>query len=90
MTKALNRISSLSFAAFHSIASNGKKKRKKKRTNVFKDFEFSNSMQMYLSSMIKKRGPSKRKNKGKKKLISLEALYAVHNHGNLIGSMWSY
>jgi hypothetical protein len=25
------------------------------RTNVFKDFEFSNSMQMYLSSMIKKK-----------------------------------
>jgi hypothetical protein len=53
MTKVVKSVSSLNFATFlHSIASNGKKI--ETRTNVFKDFEFSNSMQMYLSSMIKK------------------------------------
>jgi len=44
---------------------------------VFKDFEFFNSMQMYLSSMIKKGGSSKTRNKGKKKLTLSKALIEI-------------
>ncbi len=44
---------------------------------MFKNFEFYNSMQMYLSSMIKKGGPSKTKNRGKKKLVGSKTLIEV-------------
>jgi hypothetical protein len=52
MTKAPKKISNLNFAIFfHSIFPMQKDET---RTNVVKNFEVSNSMQMYFSSMIKK------------------------------------